>query len=148
MYADRNPGAYCITYVDPNTREVIHKIKAYYASVYFDEEKLEGRTSPVINFFHIAKGNRFISKACMMITLVHETAHTIGMPDVYNNTGHDQNASCVCVMEHFDTTELSITYCQDILNGSAQPFCLSCLAQMKTFTDEYLTGQRQIIGQS
>lgn len=75
----------------------------------------------------------------MAMNIVHETAHTMGMPDVYNNIGHDVSGT-KCLMEKFDETTAYAFY-QDVLNGIEDPFCPSCMQTMETYTSNvYLPG--------
>ncbi len=71
--------------------------------------------------------------ACMALNVVHETAHTLGMPDVYNNAGHDVGGT-ECLMERFDESTAYAFY-QDVLHGAEDPFCSSCMQSMRTYTN-------------
>lgn len=84
---------------------------------------------PVIHFMNI-EGNSNVQKACMTLNLVHETAHTFTMPDVYGN-GHDMDNGYVCIMEYFEP-EYAYEFYQDILDGTKQPFCANCSSQIKS----------------
>ena len=84
---------------------------------------------PVIHFMNI-EGSSNIQKANMTLNLVHETAHTFTMPDVYDNVGHDLNGGYICVMEYFESSYAYAFY-QDILDGTKQPFCSSCTSEIK-----------------
>ncbi|MBQ9073920.1 MAG: RICIN domain-containing protein, partial [Muribaculaceae bacterium] len=88
---------------------------------------------PVIHFLKISGGSADVRLACMAITLVHETAHTLKMNDVYDNSGHDVASATDCVMERFDGATAYAFY-QDVLNGIETPFCSSCDAAMKSYT--------------
>ena len=88
---------------------------------------------PIIHFLQISGGNADVRLACMAITLVHETAHTLKMNDVYDNSDHDVESATDCVMERFDGATAYAFY-QDVLNGIETPFCSSCDAAMKSYT--------------
>ena len=66
----------------------------------------------------------------MAIVLMHETAHTLGIDDVYDNVGHDVDDGFRCVMERFDK-EYANEYYENVLSGVEDPFCPSCLSKMK-----------------
>ena len=73
--------------------------------------------------------------------LAHETAHTMGMLDVYDNKGHDIQGSFICIMERYypfmganNKYRAEIFY-EDIMNGNTEPFCDSCTEQMTQFTN-------------
>ncbi len=94
---------------------------------------------PVIHFLNIYGSNNSRQLACMAMNIVHETAHTMGMLDVYDNTGHDVNGT-ECLMERFDETTAYAFY-QDVLNGVEDPFCASCMQSMKSHTNNvYFSG--------
>ena len=88
---------------------------------------------PVIHFMNICGNNRRARIACMALNLAHETAHTLGMRDVYDDEGHDSENTYVCIMERFDQNT-AYAYYQDILNGTAEPFCQSCMEEMREHT--------------
>lgn len=70
----------------------------------------------------------------MTINLVHETAHSFKMDDVYDDVGHDIDNATECVMERFDAISGYYFY-QDVLDGIADPFCSSCDEIMKGKTE-------------
>jgi hypothetical protein len=80
---------------------------------------------PVIHFLNIYGDTNTQQLACMAVCLVHETAHTLKMNDVYDNEGHDITGETICVMERFDK-RTAYEFYQDVLNGVADPFCDSC----------------------
>lgn len=94
---------------------------------------------PVIHFLNIYGSNNSRQLACMSMNLVHETAHTMGMSDVYDNTGHDVSGT-KCLMERFDETTAYAFYL-DVLNGIEAPFCSSCMQSMRSYTNNvYYSG--------
>ena len=88
---------------------------------------------PVIHFLNIYGDTNNQQLACMAMCLVHETAHTLKMNDVYDNEGHDIVSETVCVMERFDK-RTAYKFYQDVLNGVADPFCDSCEQTMSGLT--------------
>lgn len=70
--------------------------------------------------------------ACMGIVLAHETAHSLGISDVYDNVGHDQNGT-VCVMERYDRNTATEFY-QNVYDRGTSPFCQSCMQTMMQLT--------------
>ncbi len=87
---------------------------------------------PVIHFMTI-NGDETIKLACMALNLAHETSHTLGMDDVYNNPGHDVRDETMCLMEKFDPSSAYDFY-QNVLAGYAKPFCDSCDEALKNYT--------------
>ena len=87
---------------------------------------------PVIHFMTI-NGDETIKLACMALNLAHETSHTLGMDDVYNNPGHDVRYETMCLMEKFDPSSAYDFY-QNVLAGYAKPFCDSCDEALKNYT--------------
>ncbi len=96
---------------------------------------------PVIHFLTLNNARDDDLKAFMAITLLHETAHTFSMPEVYNVPGHDvaNGFVCVfvCVMEVFEQ-EYALDFYQKILNGTAEPFCASCKTQFVSRVLNYI----------
>ena len=88
---------------------------------------------PVIHFMTIG-GNESVQLACMTLNIVHETAHTLNMDDVYNNENHNAPNATVCVMEKFDN-QTAYDFYIDVLNGEADPFCDSCRIQLQAYID-------------
>ena len=96
---------------------------------------------PVIQFLRINGDTKEKMLWRQAITLAHETAHTMGMPDVYDDVGHDYQNGFACVMERYDPFiaandkyRAEIFY-EDIMNGNTEPFCDSCTEQMTQFTN-------------
>lgn len=118
LWSNRAYGTYC------NETNGIHQNVSWIAVVY--------GYRPVIHFMTI-DGNSIVQEACMTLNLVHETVHTFGMYDVYDNDGHDVPGACVCVMERFDSIHAYAFY-QDILNGVVKPFCTSCEETLYEYT--------------
>ena len=103
----------------------VHTLESYIACVWNDR--------PIIHFLSISGGNADIQLACMAIVLVHETAHTLKMDDVYDYASHDISGATECVMERFDGATAYAFY-QDVLNGVETPFCASCDSAMQGHT--------------
>ena len=118
MWTNRSYGTYC------NEDSGVHGTVGWIAVVY-------GKR-PVIHFLTI-NGNSNVQLACMTLNLVHETAHSLKMSDVYNNTGHDISGATECLMERFDGGTAYAFY-QDVLNGIEKPFCDSCDEAMRGYT--------------
>ena len=111
MWSNRSYGTYCKE--DGN-----HQTVSWIAVVYDHR--------PIMHFLTI-DGLTNVKKACMTLNLVHETAHTFNMPDVYDNTGHDVSNATVCVMERFDGATAYAFYLS-VLDGTCDAFCDSCSA--------------------
>jgi len=98
---------------------------------------------PVIHFMNIystsSNQQEMLEQqqACMTLILAHETAHTFGMNDVYDNAGHDVSGAYVCIMEKFDAN-CAYDYYIDIKDGYEEPFCASCLATMQELVPQKL----------
>ncbi|MBE6639789.1 MAG: hypothetical protein E7616_10180 [Ruminococcaceae bacterium] len=98
---------------------------------------------PVIHFMNIysySSNSQEVleqQQACMTLILAHETAHTFGMNDVYDNAGHDVSGAYVCIMEKFDAN-CAYDYYIDIKDGYEEPFCASCLATMQELVPQKL----------
>lgn len=118
LWTNRDYHTYC------NQDEGNHETVGWIAVVYGDR--------PVIQFMTIA-GDANVQLACMALNLVHETAHTLLMDDVYDNEGHDLDYATECVMERFDSSTAYAFY-QDIINGVEDPFCSSCEQKMRELT--------------
>lgn len=88
---------------------------------------------PVIHFLRISGTSAEDQLACMTISLVHETAHTFGMGEVYDNAGHDDPLGTICVMERLDVQD-AYTFYENVINGSVLPFCNSCDTAMMEYT--------------
>lgn len=87
---------------------------------------------PIIHFLTIA-GDADVQLACMTLNLVHEIAHTLGMDDVYNNSGHDVAKDTICVMEAFDENT-AYNFYSNVYGNNQSPFCNSCDTAMKNYT--------------
>ena len=86
------------------------------------------RYRPVINFYHIAGGEEFMS-----YVLLHEVAHAFGMYEAYNDPLHEEEEGLQCVMERMDQEYLENFY-EQTLEGHCSPFCDSCKnALMNTY---------------
>lgn len=85
---------------------------------------------PVIHFLQVMGGDAKERFGCMTLTLAHETAHALGMREVYNDPGHDVVRKYVCVMERFEP-HYAFDFYEDIINKRAEPFCESCLAEFR-----------------
>lgn len=118
LWTNRSYGTYC------NENAEVHETVNWIAVVY--------NKRPVIHFMTI-NGDSNVQLACMTLNLIHETAHTLKMDDVYDNVGHDISGATVCVMERFDPSNAYAFY-QDVLNGVTQPFCSTCNESMKIHT--------------
>ena len=89
--------------------------------------------SPVIQFLVIYNDLSIeLTEAFMSIVLVHETAHTFHMPDVYNNSDHN-NKEGLCVMDKLSLDEYLILY-QNITSKNQSPFCDSCMEKLLAYT--------------
>ena len=119
LWTDRQGGAYCIE--DDYGQHATTSSLAVVCSNW-----------PVIHFMYAYGSNSDVREACMSLCLVHETAHTLNMHEVYNTSGHDKSGT-VCVMEKFDPYT-AYSYYQDVLNGNADPFCESCMQTMRQLT--------------
>ncbi|MBQ8164429.1 MAG: hypothetical protein IJZ94_01245 [Clostridia bacterium] len=60
--------------------------------------------------------------------LARETAHTMGMPDVYDDENHELN----CIMEKYNPVTAEWLY--SLIEMGEAPFCDSCTEQMNRFT--------------
>ena len=85
---------------------------------------------PVIHMMRLAEDRYDDLYTCMAINLVHEIVHTFGMPDVYDNTGHDLEDGTRCIMERFDGNTAEQFYAA-VDAGNMAPFCSSCTAAIR-----------------
>jgi hypothetical protein len=118
LWTNRNAGIYC------TETNGVHRTVNWIAVVY-------GKR-PVIHFLMVYNTST-LQRACMALNLVHETAHTLKMNDVYDNAGHDTSGATNCVMERFEPDN-AYAYYQDVLNGIKRPFCSSCEEAMLSYT--------------
>ncbi len=88
--------------------------------------------NPVIQFLVIYDSSPELIEAFMGITLVHETAHTFRMPDVYDDEEH-MNKVGLCVMDKLDSNEYSDFY-NNIVLRKTSPFCDLCMEKMLAYT--------------
>ena len=71
--------------------------------------------------------------SCMARVLAHETAHVLGMDEVYYDTEHlSNNPNCIMGPFYVDT---AYTKYQSILNDNVAPFCDSCSELLKEFAE-------------
>ena len=119
MWTNRSSYTYC-----HKNDGGVHETVKWIAVVYYQR--------PVIHFLRISGSNLDIKEACMCLNIVHETAHTFGMTDVYNTPGHDDPNGYHCVMEKFQSS-YAYAYYQNILSGIEVPFCTSCLASVDNY---------------
>jgi hypothetical protein len=126
MWTHRPAYTYC--YID---NDDVHSEVSWIAVVY-------GKR-PVIHFMRISGDDHLQQQACMTLNLVHETAHTFGMDDVYDNAGHDISGAYHCVMERFEREYASEYYTDVLLNrNDATAFCNSCLATLQSLVPKKL----------
>ena len=118
LWTDRAEGTYC--HESSNQHTSVEWIAVVYGK------------RPVIHFMTLY-GNENVELACMTLNMVHETAHTLKMNDVYDKPGHDVNGATVCVMERFDLRTAYEFYI-DVLNNRVEPFCASCRNQLEAYT--------------
>ena len=85
---------------------------------------------PVIHMMRLAEDRYDDLYTCMAINLVHEIVHTFGMPDVYDNPGHDFEDDTRCIMERFDGNTAEQFYAA-VDAGNMAPFCSSCAAAIR-----------------
>ncbi len=88
---------------------------------------------PVIHFFTVYGGSNN-QIAYMAINLVHETAHTLGMLDVYNIAGHDEEYGMICVMEQYQIP-YSYDFYLDVCYGEKEPFCNMCTPLIELYAN-------------
>ncbi len=95
------------------------------------EQVIEGaiavvcHSRPVIHMMDIMGTTAEEREALMAITLVHETAHTFGMPDVYYNANHENSSALTCVMQGYSVSR-GPTYYNKIKRDGSLAFCNSC----------------------
>ena len=124
VFWSHRPGAYCNREDDPSTEAIDYKhmLKGSVAVVY------SGR--PIIHFLNIPSYRSTDTKyKSMSITLVHEIAHIIGMPEMYVINGHDSDDDTNCVMERLQVENYGFFY-SDVLNSEVNPFCSMCRLRM------------------
>ncbi|MBR6682593.1 MAG: hypothetical protein IKL40_06385 [Clostridia bacterium] len=88
---------------------------------------------PVIHFFNIFGDDEEAQLACMTLTLVHETTHTLKMDDV-DVESHDVDENTVCIMEQFDE-HTAYDFYKNVENGYVDPFCNSCMQILNELTE-------------
>ena len=120
MWSHRSANTYC-----DGGEDNIHTLSNGIGVVYYHR--------PVIHFVNISGDDYLKKEMCMGIALAHETAHTFGMDDVYDNVGHDVDDETVCIMERFDQNHVYDFY-QGVSSGYINPFCNSCEAQIRNYT--------------
>ena len=120
LWTDRGLASYCID--DTQLHTVVDKL-----AVVIDHR-------PVIHFMCILDDNTNMKLASMALTLVHETAHTFGMGEAYEISGHDVLDEAICVMEKFERSQISYEFYRDILFNNKNPFCDSCMEKMIEYT--------------
>lgn len=65
--------------------------------------------------------------AAMSIILAHETAHCLGMNDVYGSTNHARDGVYDCLMDYLEYDDLGINYLYEQMRTSPlNAFCPSC----------------------
>lgn len=148
LWANRPRYTYCLYEKDPITKVQQHTTKSWLASTIRGTETY---TTPFILFLSIVEDNTIIgphiSLSFMSISLVHEIAHALGMIEMYEIDGHDENFEFICTMEYFERG-YGCDYYDNVLSNFADPFCEDCMAQMKKLTSEYIRGQKPILGYS
>ena len=118
LWMNRSDGTYC------KEEDGAHTDHDAIASVY-------GKRPVII--FQTIKGSSSEKLIRMASVLVHETAHTLKMNEVYDNPGHDVPGATECFMERFHSSSAYIFYL-DVLSGAEDPFCDSCNEAMKDLT--------------
>ena len=119
LWTNRAGDTYC-----DSTGNNEHTTYSYVACVY---------RSQVIHFMTIPDGDANAKVACMAIVLVHETAHSLGINDVYDNIGHDHPQEFTCAMERVKMWK-AYDFCVDIMINNKAPFCQSCMQTMHQLT--------------
>ena len=95
-----------------------------------EEIALVNGERPIIHFLNIPTKSSIDTKyVSMSITLVHEIAHVLGMPEMYLLEEHPANIQPSCVMEKLQVENCS-SYYSDVLDGDAKPFCEICKIKM------------------
>lgn len=97
---------------------------------------------PVIQLVQIFGNTNLQKQMCVSMFLAHETAHILGMDDVYDNVGHDVDKATICIMEKFEAKHVYDFY-SGVLNGTTAPFCDSCMAKMRTFISQAIISGNQ-----
>ena len=134
-WTDHAPVTYCnhdndnplnekCTPVDPNIDDETARIVAF-----------TNRGTPIIQVLNIlpydATDDEFV--ACMGMTLLHETAHTFGMEEAYNDPTHETKG-WNCVMEAYEANEedsLREFYENISVNGWSA-FCNRCIMELQS----------------
>lgn len=124
LWTNRGDGTYCF-----EDEEGEHTLFEYdpYACVYDHR--------PVIHFFKIEDQDADLSKWCMGLNLIHETAHTFGMDDAYMAPGHPL-FSYQCVMQGFNSAKADILY--DKIENGEHAFCVNCRNTLSSLIDVFL----------
>ena len=143
LWTNRPPNTYCTYKYSSVLDRSIHTPTSALAMSF---QPNDNTYIPVILFLRVEENGgtteeetTAILQSSMTLALVHEIAHFLGSPEVYDNDGHDQLGKCVCVMERFELSMASPTYYQNLLNGYAKPFCQSCEETMRSAAIEYIT---------
>lgn len=73
------------------------------------------------------------------LILAHEMMHVMGIRDTYNSQPNHQyigDNKQICIMANFNSRYRNFgTYCDDIVNGYAQPFCAACEEMIEKVID-------------
>ncbi len=131
MWSDSSPGTFC------KGSGSTHEILDGYGVVPFATVDGEKYSWPVVQVLTTSQfDGRDEDGACsvqtfMKIILAHETAHTLGLPDMYSVSGHD-NGQVSCLMSHFDSVAVD-TLCSLIQENGGNAFCTYCYNQLQTF---------------
>ncbi len=130
-WTDRNGGTYC-NHSNGTCIPEDSVLAPVLAQVYIARPK-------VIHMMNMVPDNASVDllEACMGITLIHETAHTFGYPDVYddgNDPGDHDIDGWHCVMERYNSSDVNalLTFYDELSTKQCSAFCNRCAVSLRT----------------
>ena len=87
--------------------------------------------NPVIHLLNIIPdyGSSEQNEACMGLSLIHETAHTFGLDERYDDYNHD-NPEVQCVMKRYDTSGTETVQFYYAIKSNTNAFCEDCASDL------------------
>lgn len=120
LWTDMTRGTYCYYNDESEDGVYVHEYPDWLGVVF--------QSRPVIHILNLGDPTTAAEyQAYMTLILAHETFHTLGLHDTYEQGEHLWADGYKCVMDYFRTeNDMATDFYEDIVEGRVDPFCTYC----------------------